>query len=91
MNFGDLLHEIPQNLRDLIRKLEKDNKKLISNEWSIKFNLSCLNDFSPPCIPSSAFVYHPEIRSDAEESIFFFLRASHRFLDIEGIFITKLF
>ena len=48
MNFGDLLHEIPQNLRDLIRKLEKDSKKHISNEWSNKFNLSCLNHNKMP-------------------------------------------
>ena len=44
MNYGDLLYEIPQQLRDLIRSLEKEKKKLIKTEWSKKFNISCLNE-----------------------------------------------
>ena len=44
MNYGDLLFEVPQQLRDKIRLLEKEKKKLIKTEWSKKFNISCLNE-----------------------------------------------
>ena len=44
MNYGNLLFEVPQQLRDMIRSLEKEKKKLIKTEWSKKFNISCLNE-----------------------------------------------
>ena len=44
MNYGNLLFEVPQLLRDMIRSLEKEKKKLIKTEWSKKFNISCLNE-----------------------------------------------
>ena len=43
MNYGELLQNIPQSLRDLIRLFEKENRKLIKTEWSAKFYTSCLN------------------------------------------------
>ena len=42
MNYGNLLYDVPPALRDLIRNLEKESKKLIRAEWSQKFNISCL-------------------------------------------------
>ena len=44
MNFGELLHDLPTTLRSLIRKLEKENKKLITVEWSSRFNSICLSE-----------------------------------------------
>ena len=44
MNYGNLLYDVPPALRDLIRNLEKESKKLIRAEWSQKFNISCLNE-----------------------------------------------
>ena len=44
MNYGNLLFDVPPTLRDLIRNLEKENKKLIRAEWSQKFNISCLKE-----------------------------------------------
>ena len=44
MNYGNLLYDVPPTFRELIRNLEKENKKLIRAEWSQKFNISCLNE-----------------------------------------------
>ena len=44
MNYGNLLFEVPQSLREMIRSLEKEKKKFIRAEWSKKFNISCLNE-----------------------------------------------
>ena len=44
MNYGELLQNIPQSLRDLIRLYEKENRKLIKTEWSAKYYTSCLNE-----------------------------------------------
>ena len=52
MNYGDLLFEVPQQLRDKIRLLEKEKKKLIKTEWSKKFNISCLNENLLPKHPN---------------------------------------
>ena len=34
MNYGNLLYDVPPTFRELIRNLEKENKKLIRAEWS---------------------------------------------------------
>ena len=44
MNYGELLYEVPQALRELIRKLEKGRRNLIKAEWSTKFNYTCLTE-----------------------------------------------
>ena len=60
MNYGILLFEVPQQLRDMIRSLEKEKKKLIKTEWSTKFNISCLNENLLPKhtnIPCNVYVF----------------------------------
>ena len=44
MAYGDLLYEVPNSLREMIRSLEKENRKLIKAEWSAKYYTSCLNE-----------------------------------------------
>ena len=43
MSYGELLYEIPNSLREMIRSLEKESRKLIKTEWSSKYYTSCLN------------------------------------------------
>ena len=42
MSYGQLLHSIPEGLREIYRKYENISKKLIHTNWSIKFNSTCL-------------------------------------------------
>ena len=44
MTYGELLYDIPNSLRELIRSLEKESRKLIKAEWSAKYYTSCLNE-----------------------------------------------
>ena len=44
MTYEELLYEIPSFLRELIRSLEKESRKLIKTEWSAKYYASCLNE-----------------------------------------------
>ena len=44
MDFGNLLHNVPVVLRQLYRKLERTEKKIIKNKWSKTFNHVCLKE-----------------------------------------------
>ena len=45
MAYGSFLYNnFSSNLRQLIRKYEAENKKLIKNKWSYKFNYICLKE-----------------------------------------------
>ena len=44
MNYGSLLHTVPEKLRNLYRKYESHSKKLINCEWSTNFNEICLQE-----------------------------------------------
>ena len=44
MTYEDLLYEISNSLRELIRSLEKESRKLIKTEWSAKYYTSHLNE-----------------------------------------------
>ena len=44
MDYGQLLFNIPPQLRTLFRKLENNEKKIIKNKWSKTFNNVCLNE-----------------------------------------------
>ena len=44
MSFGNLLHPLPQSLKNSYREYEKCKKKLIGLKWSIEFNRTCLNE-----------------------------------------------
>ena len=45
MTYGKLLYEISNYLRELIRSLEKESRKLIKTEWSAKYYALCLFPF----------------------------------------------
>ena len=44
MDYGRLLHQLPEELRTLMRKYEALRKKLINNEWSSRFNEICIQE-----------------------------------------------
>ena len=44
MNYGELLYEVPNDLRRLYRALERYKKKMTSLTWSCTFNKICLQD-----------------------------------------------
>ena len=44
MTFGNLLFNVPVDLRKLYRKLEDTRKKLLKAKWSITFNNVCLKE-----------------------------------------------
>ena len=44
MNFGELLHQLPEENRKIIRKKEKLIKKVIKNKYAIVFNQTCLKE-----------------------------------------------
>ena len=44
MDYGRLLHQLPEELRNLMRKYEALRKKLTNNEWSTKFNEICIQE-----------------------------------------------
>ena len=43
MTYGQLLHTVPEGLRELYRRYENISKKLIQTRWSIVFNTTCLD------------------------------------------------
>ena len=43
MTYGELLNDIPQFLREIIRNLEKEIRKLFKTEWSAVLSLSLLS------------------------------------------------
>ena len=44
MNYGEVLHNAPSNLKKLFRKLERLKLKIISSTWSLTFNNVCLQE-----------------------------------------------
>ena len=43
-NHGDLLYELPNELKNLFRNLERTSRKIIMSNWSLKFNKTCLKE-----------------------------------------------
>ena len=52
---GNLIFNLPSNLKYLYRQFENKSKKRINKEWSIKFNKTCLNEKIWP-IYSTCFI-----------------------------------
>ena len=44
MNYVNLLHAAPADLKKRFLELEKMKKKLINNNWSIRFNTICMKE-----------------------------------------------
>ena len=42
MNYTELLFNLPINIRNKYRKLERTTIKVLKNKWSIIFNNTCL-------------------------------------------------
>ena len=51
LNFGQLLHLLDNELKNIIRNFEKQKKQIISAQYSILFNQTCLNEELYPVIP----------------------------------------
>ena len=45
MNYGELLYEVPNELRRLYRALERQKRKMITIKWSCTFNEVCLKEY----------------------------------------------
>ena len=44
MNFGDIIFELPQEQKVLIRRIEQTRKKLTKTKYSLAFNKTCLKE-----------------------------------------------
>ena len=44
LNFGQLLHLLDNELKNIIRNFEKQKKQIISAQYGILFNQTCLNE-----------------------------------------------
>ena len=55
MDFGNLLYNVPEDLRKLCRKLESIEKKIIRNKWSKTFNNVCLKE---NIMPTFSRIHH---------------------------------
>lgn len=44
MTLGPLIYYLPSASKALIRSIEKVNKKLIDNKYSLVFNTTCINE-----------------------------------------------
>ena len=57
MNFGNLLYNVPGELKKLYRKLEGNQKKVIRAKWSIAFNNVCLRENILPNYTIYIFIF----------------------------------
>ena len=48
MNFGNLLHIQPDNIKRNMRNIETTEKKLANAKIAVIFNITCLNENLPP-------------------------------------------
>ena len=69
MNYVDLLHAAPADLKKMFRDLEKIKKKLINNNWSIRFNTICMKENIMPNY--SYFKLHDQAATTLESTIDF--------------------
>ena len=44
MDYINLLHQVPNQVKNLYRKLENHHQKCIKNKWSWTFNTVCLKE-----------------------------------------------
>ena len=56
LNFGQLLYLLDDELKNTIRNLEKQKKQIISAQYGILFNQTCLNEELYPAY-SNIYIY----------------------------------
>ena len=44
MNFARIIHTLPSEIKNLYRKIEKNENKLLKNKWFLIFNETCLKE-----------------------------------------------
>ena len=54
MNFGELIYHQPYNIKQLLRKIENLEKKLVNARVAIVFNKTCLNE---NLLPTFTYTY----------------------------------
>ena len=58
LNFGQLLHLLDNELKNIIRNFEKQKKQIISAQYGILFKQTCLNEELYPAY-SNIYIYIP--------------------------------
>ena len=54
MNFGELIYDLLPQQKQLIRNIEKHNRKLCGIKYSLVFNKNCINE---NILPTYANIY----------------------------------
>ena len=58
MNFGQLLHLLDNELKNIIRNFEKQRKQIISAQYGILFNQTCLNEELQPTYSNIYIIFY---------------------------------
>ena len=61
MNFGALLHQLPEEQRRTVRKIENISKKLINCNFAVVFNDICIKENLLPTF-TNIRTYDPAVR-----------------------------
>ena len=62
MDFVNLIYTISCEMRRIYRKIEKTSLKIIKNNWSIKFNETCIKENILPKYTKNILVKEGNIR-----------------------------
>ena len=54
INFARIIHTLPTEIKNIYRKIEKNENKLLKNKWSLIFNETCLNE---EILPNYTIIY----------------------------------
>ena len=57
MNYLELLHSLPNELKSEVRKLENAKTKIVNNLWSRTFNEICLKENMMPNYTNLKYIY----------------------------------
>ena len=57
MDYINLLHQVPNQVKNLYRKLENHHQKCIKNKWSWTFNTVCLKENLMPMFTNMLYYY----------------------------------
>ena len=88
MDFGNLLYNVPEELRKLCRKLENVEKKIIKNRWSKTFNNVCLKENIMPTF--SRIRHHDPALANTNHTIEYRRYLIRRELKLKEDILTKL-
>ena len=57
MNIGNLIFTLPARHKTLVRKTEKENKKIANTESSLVYNTTCLKENLLPTYTNILYIY----------------------------------